>query len=420
MLTDRGRALLALGGLTYLAAWAFGSRPLYPVALGLVLAVAGAAVWVRLLGKPTALRRVLSPRDHVAGNDVPVGLVVAVEGKLPAASVVVRERIARLGEHETTLRREGGRLRGAYVLPSVPRGRYPVESSEVVIEDPFGLERAEAELSRAEALLVYPRLVELDRLFSEAGGQTVGGKRLLLRRTAGFELHSVREYEQGESLRRVHWPSTARRGELMVKELEDAPRDEAAVLLDADATAVVGEPPDSTFEVQVRVAGSLLKAHARRGRRASLVVNAASRAYQRVHSFDGDWKLALELLAGVEPDGHVPAATILADESGPAARALDLTVVTAALSPRLVERLLQRTLAHHGAALVYVDPVSFAQPGVRRQNEATAQLLRLDRAGVPVATVRRGDDIAAKLEAHSDTPSLVRPGLARAEGRNRV
>ena len=116
----------------------------------------------------------------------------------------------------------------------------------------------------------------------------------------------------------------------------------------------------------------------------------------------------------------MPAATILADESGPAARALDLTVVTAALSPRLVERLLQRTLAHHGAALVYVDPVSFAQPGVRRQNEATAQLLRLDRAGVPVATVRRGDDIAAKLEAHSDTPSLVRPGLARAEGRNRV
>jgi len=45
VLTDRGRSLLALGGVTYLAAWAFGARPLYPVALGLVLAVAAAAVW---------------------------------------------------------------------------------------------------------------------------------------------------------------------------------------------------------------------------------------------------------------------------------------------------------------------------------------------------------------------------------------
>ena len=66
------------------------------------------------------------------------------------------------------------------------------------------------------------------------------GKRLLLRRTTGFDLHSVREYEQGESLRRVHWPSTAKRAQLMVKELEDAPRDEVAVVLDADASAVVG------------------------------------------------------------------------------------------------------------------------------------------------------------------------------------
>jgi uncharacterized protein (DUF58 family) len=397
VLTDRGRSLLALGGLTYLGAWAFGARPLYPVAVGLVLAVAGAAVWVRVLRRPMTLRRQLSGVEHLAGDDVTVRIGVDVEGGLPPATLVVHERIGRLGEHDAALIRRHGRLEGRYVLPAVPRGRYPIQSSHVVIEDPFGLERVEIELSRAEALVVYPRLVDVERLFSDAGGRTPGGRRLLLRRTAGFELHSVREYEQGESLRRVHWPSTARRGELMVKELEDAPRDEAAVLLDADASCVVGEGAETTFEVQVRIAGSIVKAHARRGRRASLVVSSRARTYQRVHSLDGDWKRALELLAAVEPDGPLPASTFLADESGPAGRALELTVVTASLTPRLVDRLLQRTLAHHSAALVYVESASFASPPRPAPADVAAQLLRLGRAGVPLAVVRRGDELAEKL-----------------------
>ena len=409
MLTDRGRSVLALGGITYLAGWGFGATAVYPVALGLVLAVAAAALWVRLLNRPMTLRRLVGRREHVAGDDVPVRLELEVDGSVPAASLVLTERIARLGERETVVKRRGGRLSGWYVLPAVPRGRYPVESAKVIIEDPFALERVEVEFPRSESLLVYPRLVELDRVFSEAGAKTAGGRHLLLRRPTGFELHSVREYEQGESLRRVHWPSTARRGELMVKELEDAPRDEAAVLLDADASTVVGEAPESTFELQVRAAGSILKAHARRGRRASLIVNSHGRAYQRVHSFDGDWHRALELLAAVEPDGRMAVATLLADEAGPASRALELTVVTAALSPALVDRLLQRTLAHHTAAVVYVDPSSFAprrhptaQPPTATPLLGTperALLVRLQRAGVPVAVVRRGDDLAAKLGA---------------------
>ena len=212
-------------------------------------------------------------------------------------------------------------------------------------------------------MLVYPRLVDLDALFSDSGARALEGRRLLLRRPTGFDLHSVRDYEQGESLRRVHWPTTARRGHLMVKELEDAPRDETAVLLDGDAGAIVGVAPDNTFELQVQAAGSILKAHAARGRRAALIVNCASRAYQRVHSFDGDWLRALEMLAAVEPDGPTPVAALLADEAGPASRALELTVVTASLTPRLAERLAQRVFQRHSATLVYVDPASFAPGG---------------------------------------------------------
>jgi uncharacterized protein (DUF58 family) len=399
VLTDRGRWILALGGGIYLAAWALGSKALYPVAIGLVLAVVAAALWVRLLKRPMSLQRSLGRGERLAGDDIAVQLQLKKDGVVPSGTFLLRERIARLGERETPLVRRYGRLRGRYVLRRVPRGRYPVEETEVVIEDPFGLERVTVELPPGASILVYPQLVDVDRLFSESGARTPEGRRLLLRRPSGFDLHSVRDYQQGESLRRVHWPTTAKRGQLMVKELEDSPRDETAVLLDADGSVVVGQPHDSSFELAVRAAGSIVKSHASRGRRASLVVNGARPVYQRVHSFDGDWHRALEILAAVEADGHAPVANMLADEGGPAARAVELTVVTSSLSPRLVERLAHRALGNHGASLVYVDPASFAAEGAETPTAAGAQLLRLERAGVPTIVLRRGDDLAARLSA---------------------
>ena len=80
----------------------------------------------------------------------------------------------------------------------------------------------------------------------------------------------------------------------MVKELEDSPRDEIAVLLDADAKAVAGE----SFEVQVRAAGSILDAYVRRGRRGVLVINSERREIQHVHSPAADWRRALERSGG--------------------------------------------------------------------------------------------------------------------------
>jgi hypothetical protein len=89
---------------------------------------------------------------------------------------------------------------------------------------------------------------------------------------------------------------------------------------------------------------------------------------------------------------------MLADEGGPAGRALELTVVTASLSPKLVDRLLQRMMNRHSATLVYVDRASFGDLSPAQLNPADSGLvLRLQRGGVPVAVLRRGDDLAAKL-----------------------
>jgi uncharacterized protein (DUF58 family) len=390
MLTGRGRFVLALGFVVYIAAWAFGSKPLYPVATGLLLVGAVAWVWIRLANRPFRVRRGWGDREHVEGEDVPVVVELEATGAVLPASVTLIERVGRLGEQRHPLRRAGRRLSVRYVLERVSRGRYTFDDVRAELADPFGLERTTVPLPAPGALLVYPRLVKIGRLFSESGAHSHDGRRLLLRRHSGFELHSVREYEQGESLRRVHWRSTARRGQLMVKELEDAPRDEIAVLLDADRSSVVGE----SFDVQVRAAGSILDAYVRRGRRAVLAVNSERREVQHVHSPAADWRRALELLAAVEPTGQTPVARLLAQDTGPAARALELAVVTARVESALVDRLVQRALSRRKVSLVYVDPASFN--GAARRPEPA--LLKLQAAGIPVAVVRAGDDLAARLE----------------------
>jgi uncharacterized protein (DUF58 family) len=390
-LTRRGWLTLLLGAATYAVAWLFGTKALYPVATGLVLASLGAQAWVRLAAGPIRLRRRAGKGALLEGQDVWVSLEAQPASRVPAPGLVVTERIARFGDQVTTLSRTGRGYRGTYVLERVPRGRYEVEHARATIDDPFGLARAEIVLDARGSLLVYPRLVPLDRLFSESGAHAQDGRRLLLRRPSGFDLHSVREYEQGESLRKVHWKTTARRGQLMVKELEDAPRDEIAVILDADANAVAAD----SFDVQVRAAGSILRAHASHNRRAVLAINSAGRPSARVTSLEGDWLAALGLLAEATPDGRRPVVELLARESGPASRAVETVVVTARLSGALATKLVQRALAGQGISLVWIDSASFAG----RPTKVEPELLRLQAAGIPVAVVRRGDSLAAVLGA---------------------
>ncbi len=389
-MTSRGKLTLCLGVLTYLVAWLFGAKVLYPAATGLVLAPLAARAWVRLSVAPIRMNRRAGRGALLEGDDVWVTLEAKPGSRVPPPGISVHERLARLGERRIPLRLDGRAYRGTYVVEKVPRGRYVVELSEALIEDPFGLAHAVVPLPAGGSLVVYPRLVQLDGLFSESGTRAHDGRRMLLRRQSGFDFHSVREYERGESLRTVHWPTTARRGQLMVKELEDAPRDEIAVVLDADAGAVAGE----SFDVQVRAAGSILRTHAARGRRAVLSLNTAQPLAVRVSSLENDWQAAYEALAAVAADGARPVVELLSRE-GPAARALELVLVTARLSPALGTKLVQRAQSNHGVSVVWVDAPSF----VGRPTEVEPELLRLQLAGIPVAAVRAGGDLARALSA---------------------
>ena len=413
-MTARGRAILGVGLAVWLIAWLFGSPVLAPAAAGLVLVVPLSVAWVRLTGYRLSVHRRRDKRRVVEGDHVRVEVRVEPASRIPLPVVVVRERIGRLGEREVELRREGGVYRGLYHLRRVPRGRHRFEPMRLSISDPWGLAAASIEVEDRGVLVVQPRFVALERLFSEDGSALAAGSRSAIRPGSGFDVHGVRHHAPGESLRAVHWPSTARTGRLMVKEFEDSARVEIAVLLDGDEAGAVGEPPDSAFDAAVRAAGSILLAHVRRRQRAVLILNARATQTQTVAE-GAEWDRAVGVLAAALPDARVPAAALLTESAGAAARARELVVVTPRLDPQLVSRLLERAAARVPVSVVHVDAPTFA--GLAPSPHAEAQALRLRAAGVAVAVVRHGDDLREVLGTVAATdPKAARDIAAGAVG----
>ena len=348
-MTARGKGTLVLAAGLYFASWGFGTHAMYPVAVGLLAAPVLAWLWVRLTARPTELRRRTGHRELVEGGRVVVEVEIRAEGGLLPARATLLEQMGDLGSRELPLRQRGHALYGRYTIDPAPRGRYTLAAAELRVDDPLGLAESRTQLARTDTLLVYPRVYELDGLFTDAGSAGGDEGRALLHRTAGYDLHSIRDFQQGESLRRVHWRSTAKRRKLMVKELTELPRDESAVLLDGDRDSCVGAPGASSFDAQVRAAASLLNRMVEGGQRCSLVMHGQTRRRIRIRAGGGDWGSALAALAAVRADATQPLSTMLRDSLGAtgASEAIDaarLYVVTAALNPDLAARLLAAAL----------------------------------------------------------------------------
>ncbi len=389
-----GAFLLGMG--VTAAALLFGSRPLGVAGVGLLLAAGAAQIWAGLVRGHVSLAHLPQPTPATEGDRVRLEIVATRASRVPVGSAVVHGRLGRLGPFECRLQGHGRQARGELPLGRLPRGHFSISESQLVLGDHLGLESVSLAVdSIGAALLVYPRLVEVDALFSDAGRLGGSGRRLLLRRPAGFDFHSVREYAQGESLRRVHWPTTARRGQLMVKELEDAPRDTVAVLLDGDPAGATGEAPDSSFDAAVRAAGSVLRVYAARGRKAMLVTTGKEATVVRVSSLQ-DFSAALGVLAAAEPDALNGLARWIRNEQTPVASAGELVVVTANLEPAAAEAVLAAA-RRRLVSVVWIDASSYAG----RPTRAATGPLRLSAAGIPVAIVRHGDDLAGVLDMSS-------------------
>ena len=386
------RGGLGLGVVALGAAVASGSRPLGVVGVGFLLAWSATWFWTWLAERPVTLSVRLTPESATEGDRVMLVAELARPSRVLFGSISVELTVGRLGARSLRLRGHGRVLTGELDLGRLARGVYVIEEARAVVGDLLGLASVTPPVAfERTTLVVRPKLAALDGLFCDAGTVGGDGRRLLLRRAAGFDFHSVREYEQGESLRRVHWPTSARRGQLMVKELEDTSHDGVVVLLDCDPAGDVGERPGSSFDTAVRVAGSILQAHAVRGRAAVLVSSGRGCVPIQVRTAQAELGGAVLALAAALPDAPCGLARALAGIPGTGG---ELTVVTATLDPAAFTALLA-VAGRRSVSVVWVDSASFAARPARTE----PGVLRLAAHGVPTAVARMGDDLAAVLSA---------------------
>lgn len=267
MLTGRAWAVLAAGALLWLASRILGTPDLHMVAVGLLALVPLAALLVRFTRLDLKAVRRLSTRRAFPGTRVRVEIEVRNTGGRRTAMLLVEDVVppslgppARgvLGEV-----RPGARQHVAYELTPRSRGRYAIGPLQIMAADPFDLVRRRFELDLRHDLVVYPEIEDLGsgRPAAPLGGAGESSSRQLFR--AAEEFYTMRAYEEGDDLRRIHWPSVARTGKLMIRQDEAARRAAASVFLDTRSSGLRGNR--TAFERAVSAAASIGALYLRSG-----------------------------------------------------------------------------------------------------------------------------------------------------------
>lgn len=259
--TTRGRCFLAGGAAAVLCGLVLGERDLVRVGvlvLGLPLLCALAAGRTRYrLG----CTRQVSPARVPAGQAVRVNLRIENVSRLPTGLLLAEDTVPySLGSRPRFIleRIEPGGYRDLdYPLRSDVRGKFTVGPLRLRVADTFGLVELGRSFSTRSTLVVSPKVVPLPGRVTPASWLGDGEGRARVAAAAGEDDPAPRPYRDGDELRRVHWRSTARYGELMVRREEQQWRNHAVLLLDTRRSAHAGSGASSSFEAAVSAAASI-------------------------------------------------------------------------------------------------------------------------------------------------------------------
>ncbi|MFF4405547.1 DUF58 domain-containing protein [Streptomyces sp. NPDC001404] len=259
-LTTRGRSFLAAGIAAAGCAYVLGQADLLRVGLLLAVLPLVCVVALHRTRHRVTGSRALSPARVSATQEARVRLRVDNVSRLPTGVLMLQDRVPYvLGPRPRFVLdriEPGGRREVSYRVRAELRGRYPMGPLQLRLTDPFGMCELTRGFGTHDTLTVVPRVDPLPpvRLGGEATGHGDGRLRSLA--LAGEDDVLPRGYRHGDDLRRVHWRSTARHGELMVRREEQPQRAHATVLLDTRGTAYEGVGPEAAFEWAVSGAAS--------------------------------------------------------------------------------------------------------------------------------------------------------------------
>jgi uncharacterized protein (DUF58 family) len=260
-LTARGRSFLASGIAALLCAFILGEHDLLRIGvLILSLPLLAALVVARTRYRLSCARRLDPPRAEL-GSEATVTLRLENVTRLPTGLLMIEDTVPyALGARPRFVldRVESQGVREIdYRVRSDLRGRFTIGPLSIRISDPFGLVELTRSFTISDTLVVTPQVTALPHV--RLSGEWTGGgdSRTRSVASAGDDDVAPRDYRQGDDLRRVHWRSTARYGELMVRREEQQWQSRGALLLDTRRYAHRGEGPRSSFEVAVSAAASI-------------------------------------------------------------------------------------------------------------------------------------------------------------------
>lgn len=259
MLTARGWSLLGAAIGLYVGSRILGLVQLAVLAAGAMLLLVGASWWVRTRPVTVAAARRLAERLQV-GVEGRVDLEVTATGSRATPTIAIADafdRGRRLARLLLPPLPPGEVARAAYRIPTERRGRYEIGPLRASVADPFGVVRRTVPLLGSEEVLVYPRVHEVVAP-PHGGGEDVDrdARTVRGRPDPAGEFLTLREYAPGDDLRHVHWRSTARLDEVMVRQGELRRRAPARVLLDTRP----GAHDRVSFEVAVEACASIVAA----------------------------------------------------------------------------------------------------------------------------------------------------------------
>ena len=372
----------------------------------LLLVVVGGLLWALygVLGVQVE-RRVLTPRVQIGET---IRERISVSNRLPWQRWLIEiiddsafpERMAGFvvdipGRQQ---RQKQWRMRASV------RGEYRMGPTIVVGSDPFGLFRIERVFHAEQILRVHPRAEQIDVVLLgrnlEMGAQRIGRRMS----TSSPLVVSVREYRPGDPVSRIHWRSTAHRGQLMMKESIREPGMLHWLILDAhmhvqEWRGLAFLPgsipiPDSTEEYAVRAVATLAHTWIQHGQAVGLVASGLRRHLLAPGASIEHHQQLFDELAAVRCGGNESLAQVLQSTDIPSSQQMTLVVVTSDTSTEWVAVLRQYQQLGATVFVVLIDPLSFAGG---RDTHAVEQYLQ--QGNLRYVRIQRGESLATALPA---------------------
>ncbi len=332
------------------------------VALAIVLSVA--YVWTRSLSTGIVWQRQVRQAVMVAGDRVVESFEVENTSPFPLLWAEIHDHSDVPGYTASRVEAVDARGHKRWETQGVceRRGVFHLGPWEITSGDPFGIFRVRWQFPVERTVLVYPRIIHLPEITLPRGHMRGRAREWRSSPVEEISAAGVRPYLPGDPLRRIHWPSSARRGHLFSRLFDMEPSGDVWLVLDLDARVQAGEGATSTEEYAVVLAASLAARMLAQGRAVGLACSGERPAIVSPRAGTGHlWEL-LGHLARARSAATIPLSDFLAHVVTSAARGCTLIVLTASTATDWIPRLVAAHNRGLATSVIWLDPGTFLPP----------------------------------------------------------